>query len=253
VTAELSTHPEDPVSTKTVRRELHKSGIHGRAAIAEPLITENNAKRHKKRCDDYKTWSSDDWKYVIWSDESSFTLFPTLGCTPKEAYNPECLIPVVKHGRRSVMVWAAISWYSAVPLITLHGRITASDCMHILGNQMLPVVQMFPNNDAVFHDGSWPILTARSVQSRFSEYEDALQHLPWPAQSPDLNVIEPPWSVLESRVRSRFPSPSSVKQLEDVLHEKRHNITLTTVQNLCESIPRKTQAVLQANGGPTLY
>jgi hypothetical protein len=40
---------------------------------------------------------------VIWSDESSFMLFPTPGRvavwrTPKEAYNPECLVPKVKHG-----------------------------------------------------------------------------------------------------------------------------------------------------------
>jgi hypothetical protein len=45
VTAELNTRPEDPVSTKTVRQELHKSNIHGRAAIAKPLITENGAHR----------------------------------------------------------------------------------------------------------------------------------------------------------------------------------------------------------------
>jgi hypothetical protein len=54
---------------------------------------------------------------VIWSDESSFMQFPTSGRvyvwrTPKEAYNPECLIPTVKHGGSSVMVWAAISWYN---------------------------------------------------------------------------------------------------------------------------------------------
>jgi len=48
------------------------------------------------------------------------------------------------------------------------------------------MVRMFPNNDAVFQDGSSPILTARSVQSWFEEHEDALQHLPWPAQLPDL-------------------------------------------------------------------
>jgi hypothetical protein len=36
VTAELN---EDPVSTKTVQFERHKSSIHGRAATAKPLIT----------------------------------------------------------------------------------------------------------------------------------------------------------------------------------------------------------------------
>jgi hypothetical protein len=39
---------------------------------------------------------------VIWLDESPFTLFSTSGRvyvwrTPKEAYNPECLVPTVKH------------------------------------------------------------------------------------------------------------------------------------------------------------
>jgi transposase len=33
------------------------------------------------------------------------------------------------------------------------------------------------------------------------------QHLPWPPHSPDLNIIEPLWSVFETRVRNRFPPP----------------------------------------------
>ena len=75
------------------------------------------------------------------------------------------------------------------------------------------MVQVFPNNDAVFQDNS-PTHTARSVHSCFEEHEDALQHLLRLAQSPTLNIIEPLWSVLESRVRSRFP-PLSLKQLEE--------------------------------------
>jgi hypothetical protein len=45
--AELNIYGEDPVSTKTVRCELHKSNIHGRAAITKLLITESNAQVHK--------------------------------------------------------------------------------------------------------------------------------------------------------------------------------------------------------------
>jgi len=69
------------------------------------------------------------------------------------------------------------------------------------------MVQMFPNNDAVFQDGNSPVDTKRIVESWFEEHEDALQQLPWPAQSPD--ILKPLWSVLESGVRSRFPPPPS--------------------------------------------
>jgi hypothetical protein len=101
VTAKLNIHLEDPVSTKTVRQEFHRY-IYSRAAIAEPVITENNTER----------WC-DDCKHAVWSNELSFTLFPTSGfvCvwrTSKKACKPECLIPTVKHGDRSVMIWASI-------------------------------------------------------------------------------------------------------------------------------------------------
>jgi hypothetical protein len=90
------------------------------------------------------------------------------------------------------MMWAAISWYSASPVVNLNGQITASDYMHILGNDVHPVVQqLFPNSDVVFQDDNLPIHTARSVQYWLEEHEDAIHHLPWPAQSPGLNIIEP--------------------------------------------------------------
>jgi hypothetical protein len=80
----------------------------------------------------------------------------------KEAYNPECQVPTVTDRNGSVMIWAATSWYSAVPIITLNGRITASDYVDILGNQMHPMVQMlYRNNDAVFQDDILPIHTAK--------------------------------------------------------------------------------------------
>jgi len=91
--------------------------------------------------------------------------------------------------------------------------------MDILDNPVHPMVQMlFPNDYAVFQDENLLIHASRSVHSWFEEHEDAVQHLPWPRKSPGLNIIEPLWFILESRVRSRFPPPSSHKQLEDVRH-----------------------------------
>jgi hypothetical protein len=62
VTAELNIHLEGPVSAKTVRHELHKSNIHGRAATAKPLTTKSNAQMRKRWCHDHKTRTSANWK-----------------------------------------------------------------------------------------------------------------------------------------------------------------------------------------------
>jgi hypothetical protein len=54
---------------------------------------------------------------VILSGESFFTQFHTLSIvyiwrTPMEVYSVECLVPRVKHGGDSMVVWAAILWCS---------------------------------------------------------------------------------------------------------------------------------------------
>jgi hypothetical protein len=97
---------------------------------------------------------------MMWSDDSSFTLFPTSGRvyiwrTPKEAYNPECLIPTVKHGIGSVMVVGShiVVQYSVGPIINLHDRITGREYVDSLSNQVHPMNQtLFPSNDLVFRD-----------------------------------------------------------------------------------------------------
>jgi hypothetical protein len=69
---------------------------------------------------------------------------------------------------------AALSWYSAGPIITLYGWIIASDYVGILGQQVHPMVQVFPTNDVIFQEDYSPIHTARSVQSRFEVHEHIL-------------------------------------------------------------------------------
>jgi hypothetical protein len=60
---------------------------------------------------------------------------------------------------------------------------------------------------------------------------------------PYFNIIKPFWSVLETRVRNRFPPPTSLKQPEDVLKEEWDKIPLETIQNLYEVIPRRIAGV----------
>jgi hypothetical protein len=125
----------------------------------------------------------------MWSDELSFTLFPSSGRdyvwrTQKEAYNPECLPGSNREtqGRFCDGLGSNIAvQYSVGPIIALHGRFTARVYVNRLSNQVHPKIQtLFPNKDAVFQHNI-PIHSAGTVQSWFEEHEGELQHRPWPA------------------------------------------------------------------------
>ncbi|GFS48269.1 DDE_3 domain-containing protein [Trichonephila clavipes] len=72
-------------------------------------------------------------------------------------------------------------------------------------------------------------LKAVLVKSWFDEHEDEVKHLPRPALSPDLSVIEPLWSILEHSVRNRYPPPASLPELSEYVHEEWYNISLNVI------------------------
>ncbi|GFT94846.1 transposable element Tcb1 transposase [Trichonephila clavipes] len=105
----MNTHLLNPVSMRTIQRELHTANIHGRVAIRKPLVSGRNSAKRLQWCRDHLNWTQLQWEQVIWSNESSFTLLQTTGRvfvwrTSTGAFHVVCLVPTVKHGGGSVMV-----------------------------------------------------------------------------------------------------------------------------------------------------
>jgi hypothetical protein len=86
----------------------------------------------------------------------------------------------------SVMVWAAISWYSCGLTITLHGRIIAREYVDRSGNQMHPMIQILFLKRMQFSK-----TTMVELLFWFDEHAGELQHLPWATKSSHWNIIEP--------------------------------------------------------------
>lgn len=110
-TTELNASLRAPM--KTIRRALHRDDIHGRAATAKPLLTLQNIKQRGQWGKDHKTWILEAWKHFIWSDESSFTIFPSSSCVyvwrlPDEAYNVYCINPL--SSMVGVPVWFGVRY-----------------------------------------------------------------------------------------------------------------------------------------------
>jgi len=77
VTTELNLHLNTPVSSKIVRFKLHKTGIRGRVAIFEQLVTYKNAENRRAWCNADINGTLEEWQCLVWSDESPFILFLT--------------------------------------------------------------------------------------------------------------------------------------------------------------------------------
>ena len=76
---EFQTASGSKVSTRTVRRELHEMGFHGRAAAHKPKITMRNAKRRLEWCKACRHWTLEQCKRVLWGDQSPFSIWQSDG------------------------------------------------------------------------------------------------------------------------------------------------------------------------------
>ncbi|GFX02893.1 transposable element Tcb1 transposase [Trichonephila clavipes] len=148
----------------------------------------------------------------------------------------------------------AISWRGLGPLVTLHGKVKAAHYVNILRDQGHPFVQTsFPENAHFIKTTTLLSTLLKSCKNGLQSMRGKSGHLDWPPQSPDLNIIEHLWGYLESKLRARFPPPSTISTLEAALHEEWLHIPLQVVHDLYASIPRRIQSVIQSKGGPTPY
>jgi hypothetical protein len=201
VTAELSMHLEDPVSTKTVRRELHKSNIHDRATIAKPLITGSNAQMSERWCHDHKACTADNWKrmrnmvrWVILHAVTYIRKSLRLENTQRSLKSGMPASNSETHGR-FCDVWAGISWYSILLALLLPFMAELLQMNTWTGwlIRCIPWSRRYFRTAMQFFKKTMLQFTQLGELRWFEEHEGELQHLPWPAQSPYLNIIETIW------------------------------------------------------------
>ncbi len=176
--------------------------------------------------------------HVLWSDETKLNLFGSDGVKrvwrqPGEEYKDKCVLPTVKPGSGSVMVWGCMSAAVTGELQFIEGTMNANMYCDILKQSMIPSLRR---------------LGCRIV---FKHYNNHCLAKDWPSMSPDLNPIEHLWGILKRKVEEL--KISNIHQLRDVVMEEWKRTPLATCDALVNSMPKRIKAVLENNGGHTKY
>lgn len=244
------------MSAITGRRRLIQAGLRARIPRKKPFLNEKQRKRRLQWTKEHANWAVEDWKKIIWSDETRISIFGSDGLRyvrrrPRENCLPECTTATMKHPL-SIMVWGCMSRSSVGRLQVIDGTLNAERYIkEILQPKLLPSARnMFRSRKFVFQQDGAPCHTAKKCMNWFKTQK--VKVLDWPGNSPDLNPIENLWSRLKRLVAAKHAS-NKRELIEATIASWFHIIQAEDLEKLVDSKPRRCQAVIQAKGYPTRY
>ena len=242
-------------SIRTIRRRLlEKYGISSRKAAKKPLLSPKNVRDRIQFCKKYKAWTFDQWKNVLFSDESTFSQFHAITRRvwrqARQRYNKRFKIPVVKRAP-TTMVWGAIAAAGTGPLWFMPPNTTINGQVYLnILQEKLPLYMPSLRCTTLQQDGA-PCHKAKSVTKWLHDHNITLLG-PWPGNSPDLNVIENWWNVVKNKVAQQRPK-SAADLKEKIQRVWEESISSEYCMALVKSMPLRIAAVLRNGGYPTKY
>lgn len=252
--AEVATEVQGTkVSEATIRRVLHRAQLHGRRPRRKPLLKPRHKQMRLKFANEHRNKPSKFWDSILWSDETKINLFGSDGVQHVwrrvgEDYKDACVVPTVKHGGGSLMLWGCMSSLGVGELHFIDGIMNSEQYCAILGEKMLPSLKRLGRGACFQHDND-----PKHASKKTSEFlkKKKVKVLTWPSMSPDLNPIEHLWNVLKRNISKH--QPSNLRELKDIVNQEWSNISKAICQDLVHSMPNRVKSVLANNGSHTKY
>ena len=175
------------VCKKTMWRFIRIKGYCQCLCRKKIRISEVNRKKRVTWCKEKRRWPFDDWKKVIFSDESQIVIGNDnqvyIWRKSNETFRPERICQGVNR-KISGIIWGCITYNGVGALTEVDATINAAKRIEILNSCLWPVIaKHFPDDNYCFQDDNAPVHRARLTKT-FTD-ENKIKAMEWPAKSPD--------------------------------------------------------------------
>jgi transposase len=256
---DITNNTPSNVSQSTIRNTLHELGMNSRIAAKKPFISLENQAKRLAFARKHQKMTADDWRHVLWTDESSFETGKNsqkvrVWRFPSERFDSSCLVPSFKSGRETVMVWGCFMRGKRGPLVILpKGSIDGAKYVEVMEEVMLDfwMEQSEERGYVVIQEDNAPIHTCKLAKA-WRESRDMVT-LTWPPYSPDLNPIEHVWYLIKCVIQKMNPRPMSIPSMKAAILKAWDEYNVDVMDRLVDSMPARIAAVIKARGGNTKY
>lgn len=258
VTRDLIHITHTPLNSVTVCRKLKAAGLKAAVKLQKPLLSLRHRKARLDFALAHQHWTLEDWKHIVWSDETKVNRLGSDGKhwvwkRPQEGVTDRTVNGTLKFGGGSIMIWGCITWDGPGFATKIDGKMDADLYVEILDDELLQSLAYYGKDvdDVIFQQDNDPKHTSKKAEKWFSDHQ--MQVLRWPAQSPDLNPIEHLWALLKRRLGEYEKPPAGILELWERVQVEWNKLGAEDCQNIIKSMPDRCKAVIRAKGGHTKY
>ena len=258
VTKTLQDVKNHAISPQTVHCHLKKAGMKAVVKKKHSRLTSAHKRARLDFAESHQHWTVEDWKQVIWSDETKINRIGSDGKRwawkkAGEGLSDRLVQETVKFGGGSLMMWGCMTWEGVGMACKIDGRMDTNLYLQIMEDELQATLEYFDKtpDDIVFQQDNDPKHTSKRAKEWFAEH--GFEVMVWPAQSPDLNPIEHLWFLLKRKLAGYPEQAKGITELWERVQAEWEKIEVGECQRLIESMPRRVQEVIKAKGGYTSY
>jgi transposase len=247
------------ISAETIRRFLKSnkfdSKIKKEALPLTPIRKKNRLAWAKK----YRSWTAEDWKKVVFSDETKINRLGSDGkqwtwVKKGDALRDHNVNMTYKHGGGSLMLWGCFTVHGPGFIAKIDGGMDSKLYCDILEGDFMETLKDYGMNldDVILQQDNDPKHKSKYTTNWMQE--NNINVLDWPSYSPDMNPIENLWFYLKCQLAAYDTPPTSIAQLWERVGEVWYSkVTSELCLKLINGMPERLEAVIKAKGGATKW